>query len=226
MKSLLLFKKNLLFLIITISLVPNICLSKSKNNTSILSPDQQFQLDFIHQEIHEYPELFTHDWTLNSSVELIVETAELAVQKSSARTKKIMQQRIIDLFDQINIKIYFNDENLIFKVNQDAPEHTPEFHFDFKNNRDRKQLKKHRLAQKNDTAMKLPELQKIKGARRTLRRVKQKMAEQKQAEIEQELARVRYDEFLRRKQQQYEDRQRNEPVPEEHENSLHIARPE
>lgn len=164
----------------------NVWIAQSENMEPELSFTQQFQLDFIAQEIHRYPDLFINEWDSSSSAQLVIDSAELAVQNSPVSTKPIMKQRIIDLFAQINITIQFTHENLIIKI-----EPTKALDFDFKNTHHRYKLKKHRPQKITNNSKKLPELQKIKGAGRTLRRIKKKFKDQQEAQRQSELAEIR-----------------------------------
>lgn len=173
------------------------CLSNSEEMTEILSPMQQFQLDFLYQEINQFPDLFINDWTTSSSVQLIVESAELAIQNSSEQTKPIMKQRVIELFRQIGISIEFTPQDLIMKV--DSTQKSIHFRVHDKKRHIRLKKRHHPQQQK---LRKEHELQKIKGARRTLRRVKKKLADQQIAAQEAELAEIRYNAFLKNKDRQ------------------------
>ena len=176
------------------------CLSVPEKLSATLSPSQEFQLDFLYQEINQFPDLFINDWTTNSSVQLIVESAELAIQNSSDQTKPIMKQRIIELFNQIGISIEFTPQDLILKIDSTAKNmlfraHDKERHI---------RLKKRRHPQQQKPK-KAPELQKIKGARRTLRRIKKKLADQEKAAREAELTKIKYNASLKKNPRQRND---------------------
>lgn len=154
-----------------------------------LSTTQQFELDFLYQEINQFSSEFVQNWTDDANIRLILNSAELAVQQSSAATQPIMRQRITQLFADINITITFTSDNLITRADDPTiismtPDvsHQPTKHA-------HKIKKQHAITY--DKAQGLPELAKIKGARGTLRRVKQKMADQEEQDQQDALNKVK-----------------------------------
>jgi len=167
--------------------------------SATLSLTQQFQLDFLYQELNQFPDLFVHDWTENSNVQLILESAELAVQDSSVDTQPIMRERIIALFAQIDISIKFSSQNLIIRID-DTVNH------DVLNSQNTTHKTKHIKIKKprkhyipNQDLTKLPTLEKIKGANRTRRRIKKKFADREREQREEELNRIRQNNLIKSK---------------------------
>lgn len=155
-------------------------------STATLSLTQQFQLDFLYQELNEYPDLFVHDWTSNNSVLLILESAEMSVQNSSLTTQPIMRDRITSLFAQIGINITFSSQNLIIRTD-DPTQHHPFWFYHQKKGTKQIKIKKTKKWFTPSKGYKLPTLEKIKGANRTRRRIKEKFAQKERERIENEL---------------------------------------
>jgi|GEM_PF-1341980 len=184
--------------------------------SATLSLTQQFQLDFLYQELNQFPDLFVHDWTDNSNVQLILESAELAVQNSSTDTRPIMRERIISLFAQIDITITFSSQNLIIRADDPTKHDTNDTHDKFHTAKHIKLKKPKHQTVTNEDLDKLPTLQRIKGARRTLRRLKAKFADQEREQREEELDKIREKNALKARNK---PEQRPTQHPEEHINS-------
>lgn len=167
-----------LFFFITVSMY-------GAENNAALSFMQEFQLDFINQEIHRYPDIFLDEWATNSSVQLVIECAELAVQNSSDDTKPIMRQEIMYLFGKIGISIEFTPQDLIIK--KIDTDNTITFHPKGEHHVKIKKRKK----TLHTTIHVHQDPPKIKGARRTLRRIREKFAQKQKQALEEELERIK-----------------------------------
>jgi len=177
------------------SFSPQAKTTTSENPPVKLSLLQQFQLDFLYQELNEFPDLFIHDWTNDSNVRLILKSAELAVQKSSPETQPIMQRRIIDLFAQVDIIISFNDQNMIMKTDDFTQKTIERFSHSAKHIKIK--TTKHQPVTNQDTQQ--PALHKIHGAGRTLRRIKAESAKQDRQQHEDEINQIHEKEAIRQR---------------------------
>jgi hypothetical protein len=173
----------------------------SKEIAPQLSFDQKFQLDFLEQELEKNNDMLHDDWD-NINAQIILEDAELAVQNCPDATKDILKQRIVALFENIGISIEFTDDNLIIKTDTPDDQTLKKLLSSTTTKKKVKLKKQHAPRTGTDQPAKRRELQKIKGARRTLRRVKQKMADQRAAQEAKDLAEIR-------RKAAYQEKQRN-----------------
>lgn len=86
-------------------------------STSSLSLQQQFQLNHLLEQLALYSKQAQEKWTQDSHVAILIETTELNIQQSSPATQNAMKTRIIEIFKNFGINIFFTSDNLIKQTN-------------------------------------------------------------------------------------------------------------
>ncbi|MCX5923831.1 MAG: hypothetical protein NTZ68_00175 [Candidatus Dependentiae bacterium] len=97
---------------------------KPKSDTPELSFYQDFQLDYISTELNQHSKTIAGTWTKDENTRILIERTELAVQESSKDTQDFMKKRIIQLFKDYGIDIFFTSDNLIQRVTQERVTHS------------------------------------------------------------------------------------------------------
>ena len=138
-------------------------------STTALSLQQQFQLNYLQEQLALYAKQVQEEWTQNEQAAILIEKTELYVQQSSAQTQNTMKTRIIEIFKNFGITIFFTSDNLIkqvttqpFKPGIKMPHHVKEPESTSKQNS-------------------LPELHRIHGGRRTLRMITEQGRQRQEA---------------------------------------------
>ncbi|MBP7854542.1 hypothetical protein KAZ82_01235 [Candidatus Babeliales bacterium] len=141
--------------------------------TNELSIFQNFQLWLLKQKLQTYKIIIQEEWTENPIVTNILQSAQIAIQKSSDQTRWIMIDQIIQLFKFIcDIDVYYNNGRIILRKKQSHKKHT---------------IKNHKKQPQNNQPItqKSPP-KKIKGARSTKRKVEEQRIKKLQKKQEAE----------------------------------------
>ncbi len=136
-----------------------------------LSELQNFQLAYLRDELQKNHTLVQTEWILNQDVRTLLEIMELSVQQSSAETQDLFKQKIIQIFKQFDIDVYFSNIGLIEKVN-------PTQNLVKKNGHISKKLKFHHSQTFKSIKSRPP--QKIKGANRTRKKLEEAWKKRKE----------------------------------------------
>ena len=145
-----------------------------------LSELQNFQLAYLHDELQKYQEAMQTEWILNQNVRTILEIMELSVQQSSPQTQTLFQQKIVQMFQNFNIDIYFTNDGLIKKINKTAEQYSNNSSERLTKHPSKKLTFHHHHAGKSQTKKsKTPD--KIKGANRTRKKLEKAWKERKEA---------------------------------------------
>ncbi|MFA5999297.1 MAG: hypothetical protein WC747_04735 [Candidatus Babeliales bacterium] len=220
-------KNNLLLCALfcaTIPLQSQVKLEPFKPMTDIpeLSFYQGLQLDYLSHELNQHSKIIASDWTDNEKTQLLIEQLELDVKESSKETQDFMKERIIQLFNDYEINIFFTSDNSIQRVTQKEtyPKETHQIHRDHENDdepdssttphyhfhslhghkdqdgsaqdhiEEKTHLKEstllipHKKTDATPIIMTPAQLHRIHGGRRTLNKIKRRLAENERREKE------------------------------------------
>lgn len=123
-----------------------------------LSPIQNLQLDFLKDELTMYSKQAQTAWVDNVNILLIVESAELLLASSNDLVKPFLKDKIITLFKDAKVPIEITAENIIKKIDHDKPSIIKK--------------KVHHEKSISTKPYQPPKLNRIHGAGRTLRQIK------------------------------------------------------
>jgi hypothetical protein len=140
------------------------------NTNNELSSQQNSQLQFLTDQLRDYANLTKKYWTNNINVRIMIETTELAVQQSLPATQELMRTKIISIFQQFGINIYFTQDNLIrrIKPSKKSKQITPPGTIEKKEPKHVVHIHLH-----EEEPYVPPTPPKIKGAQKTFRKLKQ-----------------------------------------------------
>lgn len=139
-----------------------------------LSNAQQLQLQYLSDELKKLKSVL-QAWTGNKDILALLEMMELAVLQSSPETQTIFEEKIIQIFKQFNIPVYFNKNGLIEKINQITNLPHQAKHVS-------KKLNFHHTSTAKPKSQKSKKPEKIKGANRTRKKLEKAWKERKEAE--------------------------------------------
>ncbi len=131
------------------------------NKKARLSPIQKLQLDFLKEELTMYSKQAQTAWVDNVNVLLIVESAQLLLASSNEAIKQLLKDEIITIFKDIQIPIEITPQNIIKKINTDQKD------------TNKKSTKKN-IKNPTPKPYQPPQLNRIHGAGRTLRQIKER----------------------------------------------------
>lgn len=146
--------------------------------SSPLSTTEQLQLKYLFDKLQKFQKEALTEWTYNKNIEELLEIMELAVLQAPTKTRDVFKLKIIKIFKQFNINVYFTDQGLIEKTFQNSST------TNYQQNSTKKTSKK--LSFNHKSSGKLikkdsKKLEKIKGANRTRKKLEKAWRERKEA---------------------------------------------
>ena len=166
--------------VMSIRLQANVGVPLFGNATNINSPStslslqQQFQLNHLLEQLALYGKQAQTYWTKDEHVAILIETTELNIQQSSATTQHAMKARVIEIFKNFGIDIYFTPDNLIKQVLEQPLKNTIKISHHIKS-------AKTESTENKPKQNSQPELHPIHGGRRTLNMLKEQARQRQEA---------------------------------------------
>lgn len=144
---------------------------------SKLSDSQEIQLQFISSKLQQYHTVAQQHWTNNNNVRMLIEMTELLVQESLTPAQTQLKEKIIQIFQNFNLNIFFNDQNLIELSTDLTINQKPSTFY-------KKPFKFHHKSASSDNILSNAILRpkKIKGANRTRKKLEKEWNERRAAE--------------------------------------------
>ncbi len=142
-----------------------------------LSISQLFQLNIFQEQLRLYAPLIIHDGMNNENAQILIQQTELAIQQSSPETQSLMKSRIVQLFENFDIQVAFNAENILSLVSDTTTDQEKQ---DQKTSKrfiiHKKKQSRHffGIDKNSDKSWQPKPLPKIHGARRTMNRLRKK----------------------------------------------------